>query len=122
MVLAYWKIRGLAAGIRFQLIYAGVDFESKIYAVGDPPEYNKDCWYGEKYKLGMAFPNLPYLKDGDFILSETLPIHEYAAEKWGPFGNTPKERAQANMVARIIEDTKNIYTNNCYSGDIEKAI
>jgi hypothetical protein len=30
-VLGYWKIRGLAAAIRYQLIYCGVDFDMQEY-------------------------------------------------------------------------------------------
>ena len=48
VVLGYWTIRGLAASIRYHLIYSGIDFENKLYKVGDPPLYNKDSWLRDK--------------------------------------------------------------------------
>lgn len=39
-VLGYWKIRGLAANIRYQLKYCGVDFDSQHYE----PE-QADDWF-----------------------------------------------------------------------------
>ena len=30
-ILGYWDIRGLAQGIRYQLVYIGVEFEDKYF-------------------------------------------------------------------------------------------
>ena len=40
-ILGYWKMRCLAAPIKYLLAYSGVDFEDKIYEIGDAPEYDK---------------------------------------------------------------------------------
>ena len=55
-------------------------------------------------------------------MSETLPIHEYIAEKWGPRGKNPCERAKINMLAQVVQDLKNTFTNNCYDGNLEAAL
>ena len=34
-ILGYWKIRGLASAIRYQLAYSGVDFDQVQYDEGD---------------------------------------------------------------------------------------
>ena len=39
-------------------------------------------WFDVKYNLGMEFPNLPYLFDGDLKISETLAIIRYLANKY----------------------------------------
>lgn len=38
-ILGYWKIRGLAAGIRYQLAYSKVDFDEDVYEQGDGPDF-----------------------------------------------------------------------------------
>lgn len=124
MVLGYWKIRGIAAGMRQQLVYCGVEFENKMYEVGDAPEYSRDVWFNEKPKLGMDFPNLPYFMDGSFKMTESLPIHEYIADKWCPAlkGKTPQMRAKVNMLAAIVGELKMGVTMPCYSGDKDKLM
>ena len=83
-ILGYWKIRGLAANIRYQLSYCGVDWQDVEYEQGDGPEFSRESWMSVKYNLGFDFPNLPYFIDGDFKLTETMAIHKYIAEKWKP--------------------------------------
>ena len=94
--IGYWKIRGLASGIRYQLAYSGVkDYEMVEYEQGDAPDFNSECWFGVKHSLGLAFPNLPYLFDGDHSMTETAAIHIYLADKYKPelLGTNPQERA-----------------------------
>ena len=73
-VLGYWKIRGLAAQIRYMFHYLNVDFEDKLYEAGDAPDFDKSCWLDVKGTLGLEYPNLPYLIDGETKLTETVAI------------------------------------------------
>ena len=41
-------------------------------------------WLSKKFNLGLDFPNLPYFKDGDLSLTESIAIHRYIADKWKP--------------------------------------
>lgn len=47
-------------------------------------------WAEAKVGL-MDFPNLPYIQDGDFMLSETFAVQIYIAQKYCPslMGTTP---------------------------------
>jgi len=101
--LGYWKIRGLGASLRYMLHYAGVDFEDVEYEVGPAPEWSRDSWFSVKPTLKMDFPNLPYLIDGDFHLSETAAIHKYIAHKWAPelLGKNSQEFATAEMMSEF---------------------
>ena len=83
-VLGYWATRGRANGIRTMLHYCGVDFHNYMYEVGAAPTYSKEAWLTVKQSLGLDFPNLPYLIDGDFKLTESLAIYKYIARKWRP--------------------------------------
>ena len=53
LTLGYWSIRGLAEPIRMLLNYLSVPYKEEIYDIGPPPDYNSDCWYNKKYKLGL---------------------------------------------------------------------
>ena len=118
--LGYWKIRGLGANLRYQLAHCGVAFDDKMYETGDAPDYDKSSWLSVKFNLGMEFPNLPYIIDGDHKMSETIPIHKYIADKYKPslLGSSPEERARINMAAGPISELKGKVTMPCYmSGD-----
>lgn len=113
--LGYWKIRGLAQGIRYQLIYQGVEFNEVSYEEAKG-ENIRAHWHKDKYNLGLEFPNLPYFIDGNVKMTETLAIHQYIADKWDPtlLGNTPKERAHVMMMAGIVKDLKMAVTGPMY--------
>ena len=54
--------------------YLNVDFEDKLYEAGDAPDFDKSCWLDVKGTLGLEYPNLPYLIDGETKLTETVAI------------------------------------------------
>jgi glutathione S-transferase len=72
-----------------------------LYTMGPGPEFSKEQWLSKKQNLGLDFPNLPYFIDGDFSLTETLPIHKYIADKWKPElkGKDPQTRAAISMLS-----------------------
>ena len=124
LTLGYWKIRGLAASIRYQLEYSGVDYDMKEYQQGNGPEFSRQDWLDEKQNLGLDFPNLPYMIDGDFSLTETFAIHKYLADKFAPelLGTDAEQQGVVNMLSGVILDIKNGVTGPCYSGDKEAAM
>lgn len=75
-VLGYWGIRGRGQVLRLLLAYSGLEWEDKIYS-------GPEKWFGngDKQALGMEFPNLPYLINGDFKLSESTAIAKYIIKK-----------------------------------------
>jgi len=119
-ILGYWNIRGLASSIRYQLIYSGIEFNEEVYEQGDSPEYSRDEWMKRKYKLGLEYPNLPYLKDDNYKLTESGAIHRYCARKWCPellCYNDIELYGKAEMVWGVVSDLKGFVTMNCYRGD-----
>lgn len=85
------------------MAYCGVDYESKVYIRGPEPDFSKKNWLDEKHNLGLDFPNLPYLIDGDFKLTESKSIMKYIAKKYEPslLGRDAEEIARADMVSRV---------------------
>jgi len=68
LVFGYWPLRGLGQQIRLLLSYLGLPWEAKIYTM-------REEWFeNDKKNLNLAFPNLPYLIDGDFKLTESAAI------------------------------------------------
>ena len=117
VTLGYWKIRGLGSNIRYQLAYSGQQWNAEEYEQGEGPDFSRAEWLDKKFTLGMDFPNLPYLVDGEFKLTETLAIHKYLAEKYSPelLGKDLKEKAKVNMVSGVIGDLKGAATRPCYA-------
>jgi glutathione S-transferase len=65
IVLGYWGIRGRGQVSRHLLCYTKADFTEKKYA-------SQDQWKGigkDQSTLGLSFPNLPYLIQGDFKIT-----------------------------------------------------
>ena len=106
LVLGYWNIRGLAESIRLLLHYLEIDFKDETYDFGPAPDYNLDSWFKVKYTLGFDYPNLPYLIDGDFKMTESNAILRYISEKYKPelLGTTIKEKAFVNMAVGVLTD------------------
>ena len=106
LVLGYWNIRGLAESIRLLLHYLEIDFKDETYDFGPAPDYNLDNWLKVKYTLGFDYPNLPYLIDGDFKMTESNAILRYISEKYKPelLGTTIKEKAFVNMAVGVLTD------------------
>ena len=123
--VGYWKIRGLGASIRYLLTYCGVAYEDVMYEQGDGPEFSREPWMSVKFTLGLDFPNLPYLFDGNMKMTETIPIHKYIADQYKPelLGSDPATRAKVNMLSGVVGDLKMAATMPCYmTGNREDII
>jgi len=79
VTLGYWNIRGLAERIRLFLEYLQIPYEQVIYT----PETANDWSEKDKPNLILKNPaiNLPYLIDGDKVISESEAILVYLALK-----------------------------------------
>ncbi|XP_062047898.1 glutathione S-transferase Mu 7 isoform X3 [Lepus europaeus] len=120
MTLGYWDIRGLAHGIRLLLEYTDTSYEEKRYTMGDAPDYDQSQWLSEKFKLGLDFPNLPYLIDGTHKLTQSNAILRYLARKHGLCGETEEERIRVDILENQLMDTRMLLATLCYSPDFEK--
>eukprot|EP01090_Pellita_catalonica_P016786 TRINITY_DN4916_c0_g1_i1.p1 TRINITY_DN4916_c0_g1~~TRINITY_DN4916_c0_g1_i1.p1 ORF type:complete len:136 (+),score=18.63 TRINITY_DN4916_c0_g1_i1:50-409(+) len=99
ITIAYWKIRGLAQAIRLLCAYTKTPVNDVRYEQGDPPELSRKLWYDVKETLGLPFPNLPYLIDGDVKITQSNAVLRYVANKSKPelLGTTPAEKAYVDM-------------------------
>ena len=118
LTLGYWKIRGLAESIRLLLHYLEIEYKEDLYEFGPAPDYNLDNWYNVKYKLGLDYPNVPYLFDGDFKITESGAILRYICGKYKPelLGTTLQEKAIVDMTYGVLWDLWNAKARLMYQG------
>ena len=81
-------------------------------------------WFaiGDKEKLGLDFPNLPYLINGDFKLTESMAIANYIIRRSGKtelLGKGIEDQAKIEMVLFMLEDIFSPAANMFYSPNYE---
>jgi len=118
ILLGYWKMRGLAHPIRYLLEYTEHPYQDVMYEQGDSPGFSVECWTSVKNTLGLDFPSIPYLIDGEVKLTEPYAIMLYLATKYAPelLGRTPEQNAEIDMLYCQLKDVKSAITGPCYVG------
>ncbi|XP_007570968.1 glutathione S-transferase Mu 1-like isoform X1 [Poecilia latipinna] len=114
MILAYWDVRGFAGHIRLMLEYTKAKYEEKFYVVGDAPGFDKSGWFNEKFKLGLDFPNLPYLIDGNNKVTQSMAILRYLARKNNLCGDTEEQKIRIDMLEQQCLDLRASFVRMCY--------
>ena len=77
LTVGYWGIQGLAHPARLLLSYFKTPFEDRQYT-------EREEWFvKEKPTLNTPLPSLPYIKDGDTVITESFAVIQYAALKSG---------------------------------------
>lgn len=105
MKLGYWAMRGRGQVLRLLLTYTGLDWEEVTYK-----EVSQWFGGGDKTKLGLEFPNLPYLINGEFKLTESNAIAKYIIRKSNKkdlLGKNAEDEARIEMVLSLLEDIFN---------------
>ncbi|KAM5257046.1 glutathione S-transferase Mu 1 isoform 2-T2 [Ctenodactylus gundi] len=120
MTLGYWDIRGRAHAIRLLLEYTDSSYEERRYIMGNAPDYDRSQWLNEKFKLGLDFPNLPYLIDGAHKLTQSNAILRYIARKHNMCGETEEEKIRVDILENQAMDTRLQLRMLCYDPDFEK--
>ncbi|XP_028613090.1 glutathione S-transferase Mu 2 isoform X2 [Grammomys surdaster] len=110
----------LAHSIRLLLEYTDTSYEDKKYSMGDAPDYDRNQWLSEKFKLGLDFPNLPYLIDGSHKVTQSNAILRYLGRKHNLCGETEEENIRVDILENQVMDTRMQLAMVCYSPDFEK--
>ena len=84
---AYWGVRGLGQPMRTLMAYLNLNVNEIVYS-------NPDDWF-QKDKPAIAkltpFPNLPYIKKGDEVITESWAIMTYLCYETGRYDLLGKE-------------------------------
>jgi len=115
MLLAYWDLRGLVEPIRLMLEYCGVEYEMKVFKQAD----GREPWLQVKNTIGMDYPNLPYLVDGDVKMSESLAMMKYIARKGKLTPSSEEEQINLDVAEGAVVDFHMAFTPMCYNSDFE---
>merc|ERR1711935_690279 len=119
ITLAYWDIRGLANPIRMLLEYSGANYTDKRYNCGDAPGFDLSDWTNVKFKLGLDFPNLPYLIDGNIKVTQSNAILRYLGRKFGLDGKTEADKVRVDMMCDNAMDFRNGFVGLSYNPDFD---
>uniref|UniRef100_A0A8D1LHH8 Glutathione S-transferase n=1 Tax=Sus scrofa TaxID=9823 RepID=A0A8D1LHH8_PIG len=84
------------------------------------PDYDRSQWLSDKFKLGLDFPNLPYLIDGAHKLTQSNAILRYIARKHNMCGETEEEKIRMDILENQAMDVRLQMARICYSPDFEK--
>lgn len=103
VTLGYWKLRGLGQTLRLLLSYTNTPFQEVQYEFA-----NKEQWFEQdKKNLGFDFPNIPYLIDGDFKLTESAAIAKYIIKRSGRtelLGKTVQDEGLVENLIGVVND------------------
>ena len=88
MEFGYWPIKGRAEVMRMLDAYLNLGIKEVNY-------YSLEEWNHKKSNFGGHFPNLPYLVDGDFVITETEAINQYLAQKAGGWAMMPEKKLKS---------------------------
>ena len=116
IILGYWNNRCLVHDLKLILAFNNVNYENKIYNIGNAPNYDKSEWLNEKYNLGLDYPNLPYLIDNNIKLSQHKSIIVYLGKKYNLFSN---DENFINMTLEVFHDWYIQFTNLTYSSYLD---
>jgi len=108
--IGYWKIRGLAAPLRMMAVYSGVAYKDNSYDVlGGPGKWDYSQWASVKPSLAEKNPliNLPYVKDGETIVTQSNACLLYLARKFNLLGKTPEETTRTEQILFQSFDLRN---------------
>jgi len=117
IVFAYWKTRSLGQPVRLILGYGKVDFEDRMYVVDDTPPFSRSSWYDVKHTIGLDFPNLPYLIDGEVKITQSNAILRYLARKLDLIGETEEQLIRMDLIENQAMDFRSGFWNLCYGSN-----
>lgn len=102
LTVGYWGIRGLGAPLRMMTAYAGEECEDKQYT-----EF--PAWAADKEELKKSNPlmNLPYVKDGDVVVTQSNSCLMYLGARLGLAPTEPKGQMRDNQVTMEVFDLRN---------------
>jgi glutathione S-transferase len=115
VVLGYWNIRGLAERVRLLLEYLKVPYTQVIYT----PE-TEDEWFVKlkpEYLKKNPAANLPYLVDGDKVISESEAILVYLChreKRTDLLGENIDEQTQIATVMGVYKDLMRSFASFAY--------
>lgn len=119
LVLGYWGVRARGQVLRLLLTYTGASWREKTYTEAAQ-------WFeNDKKTLGMVYPNLPYIIDGNLKMSETMAIARYIvnrSERKELLGKDIKDQAYVDNMLGVYNDVMNAVAELFFTDNYEEAV
>ena len=119
--IGYWAIRGLAAPLRMAAAYGGLKYESVEYELQAKPGggWDRSEWMEKKPALveKNALMNLPYIVDGDIVITQSNACLMYLGRKCGLAGLDEADGLAVEQCLCQLMDLRNDTTRTAYSPD-----
>jgi len=115
--IGYWNIRGFVEPIHLILEYLELPYETKRYEYDQAEEWREQ----DKKNLGLDFPNIPYLIEGDFKLSQSMAIMKYLGRKGGLYTpGSDQDYARMELLMDTLLDFRMKFSMLCYRPGFEE--
>lgn len=119
VTIGYWSIRGLGAPLRMMAMYAGAKLIAENYDLKckEGGGFDASPWTNAKPALRAKNPlmNLPYVIDGDVIVTQTNACFAYLGRKFGLLGSNDLEASQCEQLLCEIYDIRGAMVGFAYS-------
>jgi len=121
IIIGYWNIKGRGEILRHLSEFLKIPYENKLYT--DPTQ-----WFGkEKPALKSDFPNLPYILDGDQVITETdaCAMHLiHKSNRLDLLGSNNDEMVHITQLRGVLTDLQNNLAKVAFNkdGDVAKGI
>mmetsp|Transcript_95237 Transcript_95237/g.142720 ORF Transcript_95237/g.142720 Transcript_95237/m.142720 type:complete len:234 (-) Transcript_95237:27-728(-) len=119
LVVAYWAIRGLGAPLRMMCEYAGADYEAVTYGVTakEGGGWDVSSWFSVKppLKERNALMNLPYVIDGDTVVTQSNACMMFLGRKFKLTGKSEAELVKVEQCLCEVFDLRNAAVKLFYS-------
>ena len=106
--------------------YSGVPYTAQNYDAVEKEGggWELGCWFGPKEELKKKNPliNLPYIQDGDVVVTQSNACIVYLADKCGLMGKTAQERIECEQCLCECTDLRNEMVRNFYGSACEPAM
>lgn len=119
--LAYWNFRCLVGACKLLLEYVEAEWTDRQYERFQNPDgtWDRSMWLqvkeSQSFQKDFAFPNLPYLTDGDVHLTQSTTILKYIARKYKVGQKlTDTESWRVDLGCDQITNVRDMFINFCY--------
>jgi len=121
MEVGYWSIRGLGAPLRMICYYAEADFEPVLHEIEAKEGGGWSADWFSKVKPGLAeknaLINLPYIVDGDVVVTQSNACMIYLGRKFNLNGKNETEAIRVDQTLCQVFDLRNDAVKLFYSSE-----